>query len=148
MAELNPPPQPSPAQPGTHAIPAVRLADDVDALVVGERPAANTLLSTFFRFIGTGRAGRRVSDELLRTALEYGDNHERRLDRRRSQLITWAGVCVLSALVTLVVLVAILRDRTELVKTVFEGVALILSHGAIGAGSYMIGRSRRGSRID
>ena len=91
------------------------------------------------------RRRRTLSDQMIRDALAFDAkqaDYAYRTGLVRSSL-AFAALVVLSALV--VIIVFLVRDHVELVKVVFAGVALIVSHAAAGASGYVAGRARKRS---
>lgn len=148
MAELPPSadPLPDPAAADAGGPPSIRFAERLSAFTRRDPQTASAFFQTFLGLIVTARGRRQVSDEVIRAAFDLRDKQEQRDERRFRFLVTWFGVLAMTVLITVVALAVVLREHVELVRAVFEGLGLLVTHGAVGTGGYLIGRSNRRSR--
>ncbi len=121
------------------------LVRKVTAFSQGERPVATSLFQAYFTFMGPGRARGHLSDEALKAVAAHESKLVDHAHAKQMALIAVARMSILAAIIGVVIIVALVRDHVDLVKTVFEGVGLIVSHGVIGTGGYFIGKTQRRS---
>ena len=126
---------------------ATQLIHSLTSMLVGRSPVAMTVVQAFFAISGPGRRSRPpISDGAIREALASDDERDRRRHVRQLVIIVGCFLTGLALIAAAVAFVYLVRDHVELIRVVLEAIVLIVTHGSVGVGGYMVGRAAKRSR--
>ena len=101
------------------------------------------LIQAFVSFADPGQRRRLITDEMFKATAAADARREDHGHKRQMVLIDGAAAVAVALIFNVTAVVYLVRDQVDLVRAVFEGVGLLVSHGAVGIGGYAIGRSRK-----